>query len=394
MNKTYETICKLVSTAMFGSAISYDEDTDWRDVFSEMKVHGIASLLGDIINDIPMEVGIKEAWKDYFLQQQIHWKRTIHVQDDVCRVLDGIPYVILKGMSVAIYYPNPKLRSIGDIDLLVNKDDFDIAIESIKKNNYLVLQETGIRHNSYGKNGIEIELHNSYATELANAGKSTIEKLIFTKLDDANKIHIKGHIWRALPEIENGLAVLYHIFHHFRHCGVGFRQIIDWMMFVNWSSDIDWNEFNRATKADEIYKFQCVITKMCALYLGLPLKDNIRWANDVDEDACESMFNYITSKGNFGRKMANVDFRYQLTLDNKLKGMIARLQLGGTYRWEATKKNKALRPFAWIYQIIRVIKIIGERKEPIKSIYRDIDESKKIIELYDKLDIPRIDARG
>lgn len=37
---------------------------------------------------------------------------------------NSIPYVILKGVASASYYPNPILRTMGDVDFLINSADF------------------------------------------------------------------------------------------------------------------------------------------------------------------------------------------------------------------------------------------------------------------------------
>ncbi len=39
-------------------------------------------------------------------------------------------------------------------------------------------------------------------------------------------------------------------------------------------------------------------------------------------------------------------------------GFFRRLQAGGLIRWKAAKEHKILRPFAWIYQLGRIIKIL------------------------------------
>lgn len=383
MNKTYETICKLVSTAMFGSAISYEKDIDWDDIFEEMKVHGIAALVGDILPNIPMEDKVRERWKDYIFLQQIYWKRNITIQTDICNSIKGIPYAIVKGMSAAIYYPNPMLRSMGDIDVLLHSEDLE-TVRLIQRENGYVAYENG---------GVIVELHGKYTTPLNDGRNRLMESIIMGGVDHTIVKCLEEYYWNALPEFENGLSIIYHIYFHF-HLGIGFRQIIDWMMFINRSQGIDWLEFNRIMKEDGLYKFQCAVTKVCCLYLGLEKTNEIKWADDADDNLATRLFDYIASRGNFGRKSLYKNLGDRFAINNKLIGIFSRLQLGGMHSWRAVQNHRILKPFAWIYQGVRVTKIVFGRKNIIRSLRNDIEESHKIVGLFDDLQIDRIDARS
>ena len=93
---------------------------------------------------------------------------------------------------------------------------------------------------------------------------------------------------------------------------------------------------------------------MCELYLGLPGR---KWSEKADNHVCKQLMDYILSCGNFGNKRTsdadiseNV-FAYASTVKTTYK----LLQRQGLYNWEAAKKHKILKPFAWIYQANRYI---------------------------------------
>ena len=168
-------------------------------------------------------------------------------------------------------------------------------------------------------------------------------------IENINPTHV-------LPDPINGLVILEHISQHMVG-GLGLRQIIDWMMFVNRLSDEGWKELLSVMQLTGMERLALTTTAMCQQYIGLRII--------VDEDGLpvEQFMNYIMEKGNFGRK-AGVDGKtaaFALSATEK-GGFFKRLQAGGLSQWKAAKKHKSLRPFAWIYQSFRIVGILVKNR--------------------------------
>lgn len=105
-----------------------------------------------------------------------------------------------------------------------------------------------------------------------------------------------------LPPTANGLVLLDHMKSHLKS-GMGLRQIIDWMMYVNAKlHDDEWNGiFEKVVKEKGYCKFARVATKMCQKYIGLPY-ENIIWCHDADEVLCDRLMSIVMNSGNFGMK--------------------------------------------------------------------------------------------
>ena len=56
--------------------------------------------------------------------------RMDHALEGICRILEAaqIPFVPLKGAVLRQYYPEPWMRTSGDIDILVQEKDFERAV--------------------------------------------------------------------------------------------------------------------------------------------------------------------------------------------------------------------------------------------------------------------------
>jgi hypothetical protein len=272
-------------------------------------------------------------------------------QDQLIKLLEShnIPCVIIKGAAAAMAYPYPALRSMGDVDVLVKRCDLDRAAKTLEDNGYALTadRELESHHYGYSKNNIRFELH----WRIPCVSENDEEHITFFEEGiDARKWHeMDRYRFPTLPPLLNGLVLLFHINQHLRS-GLGLRQIIDWMMYINSISTTQWNELRAMLKAVGMERLALVITTMCQRYLGLP--GTFPGTEEEDEALCDELMNYILEKGNFGQKSGETGKIASVYLDmsNPIR-VFKRLHDGGMSRWSAARKYPALRPFAWIYQI-------------------------------------------
>ena len=154
---------------------------------------------------------------------------------------------------------------MGDIDFIVPIDRFDDACKLMLENGYS--QKKGdkkdTRHKSFSKGGTHYELHRHFSyTDL------DIEEYITDGFEQVNQGNINGIVFPMLPKLANGLVLLAHMRNHLQS-GLGLRQVIDWMMYVDKElDDLFWEqEFMRISKTVKLDKFAIAITRMCQLYL-------------------------------------------------------------------------------------------------------------------------------
>ena len=335
--------------------------TDWESVFDEMKKQTVASLAGQWI---PSHLDAA-PWNTYCLKQQRRWIRVMHGQDQLLQLLEenGIPCVIIKGAAAAMYYPAPTLRTMGDVDFLVKRCDFEKAAALLEKNGYELSHEKKPEHHhySYSRNGIYFELHR----RIPVVAESDERRMAFFEkgIDGREWKETEGHRFPVFPSVLNGLVLILHIDHHLR-TGLGLRQIIDWMMYVHTLSPEKWEELQPLLKSTGTEKLTGTVTLLCQRYLGLK-----KVVEEDDSLPVDDLLAYILEKGNFGRKAGLKGKIAMTSLLTEKGGFFARMQKGGLLRWKAARKYAVLRPFAWIYQIFRIIgTLIENRISPAETI--------------------------
>ncbi|MBR4711024.1 MAG: nucleotidyltransferase family protein [Clostridia bacterium] len=315
------------------------------EVYAELREQALSLLAAAILPEMDVPDDLRRAWQTENYAQVMYGVRLRRVQE---RLPLSVPYAILKGSAAAQYYPRPDLRTMGDIDLITRREDFDTACGDLLKDGYAentVPEADGvIRHRRFLKDGIEVEMHAYYAVLNDPDAAGCLDDLIIGGISPSH----------LLPDMINGLVLLEHISRHLED-GLGLRQIIDWMMFVHRClPDARWPEFSAMADRVGLSRLAVITTRMCGIYLGLPAR---AWCADADEQICGRLMDYLMACGNFGQKLSREELRSETLMLAMWtpKSMFSLLQRHGLYNWKAAQRHRALRPFAWIYQIGRYL---------------------------------------
>lgn len=356
MNK--EEFFNLIKLSIWGNCTAAVD----RDIYEEMKQQAIASLPAACMPLLELPSELETEWKKNILLCLSLNTQINYIQSNLPI---SVPYVILKGTSAAKYYPHPEYRAMGDIDLMTRREDFDTACKQLVDAGYHI-EKTIYKEIGLIKNGVHIDLHRQYASLNNPDHVRFLDDLIISNI---NSTHV-------LPDLINGLTLLDHINQHLEG-GLGLRQIIDWMMFVDKClSDEKWSEFYELINKVGLEKLAVVCTRMCEMYLGLPKR---KWCADADKDLCEQLMDYVLSCGNFGEKkrtnksISENAFAYASTVRAGFK----LLQRQGLTNWKAAKKYRTLRPMAWVYQLFRYASRGLKRENALSKIKEEYVAARK-----------------
>ena len=361
------------------------EGIDWEAVYKELKDQTVNKLVADVLCPMNTQVSQKclmdttygmSLWHTYMREQQtLH---TIFIENDIA-------YTILKGASAAINYPKPCYRSMGDIDVLVNPIQFDNAVQILSLNGYNVKKNNSSRHAEVFHNGLEIEIHKCYSMFSDRETFIFFENELLEGLNKVTPVQVDGYRFNMLGPCENGLVFLEHIDHHLQG-GIGLRQIIDWMLYVDKHvTDAFWqNILEPKIRKTGLKTLAITVTRMCQMYLGL--REDITWCNGADDQLATELISIILARGNFGHKEGSANrIATVLHSTSGVKGTFRLLQYRGEMLWPALKKHPWLRPFAWMYQLCRYIREGLKVKNPLKSFAKQARETSKQKELFEKL---------
>jgi hypothetical protein len=388
----YDVIFPLLRAALWGEEnypFVCKEDVNWEYINNELKEQTIHCLPIDILTRVD-----KSNYMQYFQMGSSamqNWFNLMQAQQNLYLLFqkEHIPFAILKGSAANYYYPNPHYRCMGNIDFIVRPEDFDRAVECMAANGYILDADSNERHNGYSKNNIDFELHRTFSFLKDSDAEVWQDRLIYDGILSATEKQLDGFSFPMLPPLENGLVLLTHINQHLEK-GLGLRQIIDWMLYVDKEmTDEFWNQhFGPATDKNGLKTLAITVTKMCQMYLGLTKE--LSFCQDADPYLCEYLMDYVIQQGNFGRKRGESNNTAIRILGMKnIAALFSMLQTRGRQNWTATDKYPILRPFAWIYQVGRYAHLGLKRKNSLKQLKSDYSQGKSQEDFLNRLGVRR-----
>ena len=224
----------------------------------------------------------------------------------------GVESVLIKGQGVAQCYVRPMWRSPGDVDLILNDENYEkgkIFIDSITKE--------ASKEYSFNKeyqttiDGWCVELHGSLRSGLSAAFNRGVDDIQRNICDNHCIRYWKtGGINIPLPEETNDALVIFtHYIKHFYKGELGIRQICDWCRLLwTYKDTIDVTLLEIHLRKMRLQAQWKGFGAFAVDYLGvpseaMPLYSSARkWSRKADKICA-----FVLEVGNFGQ---NVDGSY------------------------------------------------------------------------------------
>lgn len=370
-----EKMFELIRASLWNTEIPEAVD---REVYDEMQKHKISLLPACILSRLAMPDDLRQEWKRQIIKSMLYLEEYKAAQENIPI---SVPYLILKGTTAAKYYPYPEYRAMGDIDIITDRKDFDRAYHDMLDNGYFEIKKLN-REIALAKNGVVVELHQYFASLNDVSATQFMDDTILSNINPSH----------TLPDPVNGLVLLEHISQHLEF-GLGLRQIIDWMMFADkYLSDENWDEFRSDAQKIGLEQLAITTTRMCEIFLGLPKKP---WTAEADDALCRQFMEYILSCGDFGNKKTTDSDISEIVFSHARtpKAAFRLLQKQGLRNWKAAQKYKALRCFAWAYQIFRYATRGLSRKHATAKLKAEYAAALKRNRMFDVLGV-KTTAKG
>ena len=340
--------------------------------FEKMKNQAIVALPGSVLHRLNLPKELKQDWEIAVLQQISRNAQYNYTQSNLPIT---VPYVILKGTAASQYYPIPKLRTLGDIDIMPVREFFEQACNELLHSGWIEITSQGHqdrgRHRVFTNNRFIVEVHAFFASMNDPAKAKALDDMIVNHITD-------NHV---LPDLINGLVLIDHINQHLEE-GLGLRHIIDWMMFVNnCVTDEKWNLFEPLVDKTGLKILAIVTTRMCEKYLGLSPH---KWSSQADEHLCDDLMNYLLECGDFGRNLKKNSDMMSVSRIIKLRNPVHAIKYLQNKGLQDLNDSiiPFLKPFAWVWESYQLLK-------DTPNFIKNYPRAKKINQMFDALEVKR-----
>lgn len=284
------------------------------DLAQEQSLVGVVAAGLERVEDV--KPGKQDALR--FVQQVIPLEKrnsdmNAFIAELVCKLQqEGIRAVLVKGQGVARCYSKPLWRMPGDVDLLLDQENYNKAKE-------LLLPMASAVEREHPRNlhqGLEfgkwvVELHGSYHANISKRSAAVLDRLQGeTCTGDATRTWRNGEVDILLPSPDNDAVFIFsHILQHFFFGGIGLRQICDWCRLLwTYRESIDRQLLESRLQEMGLMTEWKAFAALAVKWLGMPAEamplydPSSRWARKA-----RRIIKFILKVGNFGH---NRDISY------------------------------------------------------------------------------------
>ena len=251
------------------------DDKMWDDLYHFAVRHGVMAIAFDGVKRLPSDL------QPYFKLRMTWGLGLEHIEQKYAHIMDvsvdlttmfqkeQINMLILKGLSIANYYPVPARREFGDIDIYLfgdhKKGDLLMSKAGARKKNC-----HSYKHSSYYYKNVMIENHAYFLNVRDTRNISNLNQILLDILNQNEK---------SLKPQENGLlfppsdfTALFLIIHAIRHLSKGalpLRTFCDWVLFLQvHAAELDTGRWKKTLQDAGILEISEVLTTLAFRWIG------------------------------------------------------------------------------------------------------------------------------
>lgn len=319
MNKKYSVFFSFLQAGLWEKkiqilqpeGINYDEVIR---ISEEQAVVGLVAAGVENIPDItiPKEHSLSLISKALFIERQNLLMNGFVAKEYDRLKKEGITSVLIKGQGIAQCYKRPLWRLAGDVDLLLDDANYELAKISVADVASTVMEEDpNMKHWDAIVGDFEIELHGSLRSLLLpqmDMVVDSVQKRMF--LEKQFRFWNNNHVKISLPSADNDVIFIFsHIIKHFFHEGVGLRQVCDLCRLLwTYRETINRKLLEERLKAMGVMSEWKAFASVAVNYLGMPIEGMPLYSTKrVWARKARKIVEFVLKSGNFGH---NRDYSY------------------------------------------------------------------------------------
>lgn len=371
MNTTEKQFIDLLSNSIRNEVCKKKYDNvDWNELMNLSRKHKIEGLIYSALNKSRLlenidEDKVKDLKKEVFftgVTQISNMSKLEKVFNEFSK--ENVPVIVLKGLVVREYYPQPEQRSMSDADIFVKAKDLNKSKKILIDLGYTEIDAEASHHIKYIKSGYPmIELHwhvmkrDGFSDEL-----DLFEDDIW---DRTIEVKVKGAKVLSLGYEDLALHLCMHMAAHLAASGFGVRQIADLVLLVEKKGHlIDWTLFINKAEEFGFKKFIIIMFKICNILFSMDIPKEMAVYKIDDEEMFESLISTIFDGGVYGKKDMASNFANQVAFNYKGKDSNATIGAIRRYfrfifpsietmsdKYSYARKIRILTPIAWIHHL-------------------------------------------
>lgn len=341
--------------------VSFDQ------VFQLAVKHNVANILWTVIDQLD-----EKPYYELFSNWQQHYAMCVnscvyqHLEQEILTnilVSKGYRVLFLKGSQIRDYYPEPDMRTMGDLDILVDTESRETIRKIMIESGYEIdilndKQVDGFKKEPY----LYVEIHYGFMHE-----KHRHYEDFVVNWNDLLPCNVDGSFKMKLDDL-----YYFNIGHYSKNMdasGIGVRAVMDSYVLWKCMSNEEKNNVNIKLEKCGLLQFSNQLLKVAMIWFD----------NSYDDESTMEIQKYIINGSVYGSPINLAKYRLMSSKsdDNRIKYFLKRVFPDAQtlyYRFNIKNQCVILIPFLWILRIILLPFSSKEKKYKLKKEINDIDD--------------------
>ena len=277
-----------------------NDSIDWQEIYELSCKLGVSALVCDglqLLNDVNIEEELYFKWIGQSLVKEEDFAHHLSiVREFACRCAErNVKVYVLKGLAFSTYYPNPKHRPCGDIDVFCVSEDGKPAY--FQGNEVARLMGAKVdthwyKHSQIHYKGVMIENHEYLVCTREGKQYKELNRRLTDLLLSDTKDRCLFYTNALMPSTYfNALFQAYHSCSHFLSEGIGMKHVLDWATFIqNEQDNIEWSQYYADCERYHLKRFVVAMTDIAVNKLGVNINNT---SIEIDSPYSERLWNSV-----------------------------------------------------------------------------------------------------
>ncbi|KGK91414.1 hypothetical protein DP73_03900 [Desulfosporosinus sp. HMP52] len=261
---------------------------------------------------IKLDEEIMDKWRTtslYIITHQIRKINGLKIAWELLKAND-VMAISVKGIAIREVYPQPELRNMGDVDLLIHEQDMQKSIDLLStlgyQANLMNMKDPEYMHIAmYKKDSFPIELHRTlwHPKHMKKINNRNWCNHIW---ENYRLLNVEGFEISALSHEDELINLVVHLARNLKDNTANLQQLCDLAFFLNKNQDfMNFDYIDKIMKSMNLWTYYQYLLKTCDMFLGLKISVNF---SSLDKNKSIHLIENIINSDSVSRKIESEEW--------------------------------------------------------------------------------------